>query len=115
VYFKAGSEILPVRSGAGIPSALTLSKLCAKQGMSQEPHHKGYGKALSVPFLHFKAGSEILPARSGAGKPSALTLSKLCAKQGMSQEPHRTGRGIALSVPFLCTLKLEVKLLQCIG
>jgi hypothetical protein len=25
-----------VRSGAGKPSALTLSKLCAKQGMSQE-------------------------------------------------------------------------------
>jgi hypothetical protein len=51
VYFKAGSEILPVRSGAGKPSALTLSKLYARQEMSQEPYHTGRGKALSMPFL----------------------------------------------------------------
>jgi hypothetical protein len=50
VSFKAGSEILPVRSGADKPSALTLSKLCAKQGMSQEPHHTGRGKDLSMTF-----------------------------------------------------------------
>jgi hypothetical protein len=70
VTCKAGSELLPVRSGAAKPLSFKLSPLYAehkvkKEGARKEPHHPGRRKALSE---HFKSGSELLPARSGAAK-----------------------------------------------
>jgi hypothetical protein len=63
VHFKAGSELLPVRSGASNLLAFNLSTLYAEHKARNEPHHTGCRKALSVSF---KAGSELLPVRSGA-------------------------------------------------
>jgi hypothetical protein len=49
--FKAGSEILPVSSGAGKPKVLRLSKLDIRQARSQNLIVAG--KALSLPFCAF--------------------------------------------------------------
>jgi hypothetical protein len=92
VPFKAGSEILPVRSGAGKLEALPLSKLNARERRSQELSSR-VGKGFSVPFCFLKLEVEFcqyVAARTSSG----TTLSKLNARERRSQEHHRAG-GVA--------------------
>jgi hypothetical protein len=57
---KAGSELLPVRSGAAKLLSFKFS-VYTKHKAWNEPHYPGRGKALSISFLSFKAGRELLP------------------------------------------------------
>jgi hypothetical protein len=103
---KAGSELLPVRSGAANLLVFKLSQLYAKHKARNEPHHTGRGKALSMPY---KAGSELLPVRSGAAKFPSFKLSPLYAEHTARKEPRHLGRG------FLSHIKLEVNFFQCVA
>jgi hypothetical protein len=51
VPFKAGSELLPVRSDATKLLAFKLSPFYAEHKARNEPNYPVYGKALSVLFV----------------------------------------------------------------
>jgi hypothetical protein len=105
LLFKAGSEILPVRSGA---TELGKEKPAT--------YSSGGGKGFSVPFCFFLCLSklEVKFSQRVAVRTSSRYLRFL--KLNARQKPVTSSRGgnKGFSVPF-CFLNLEAKFFQCVA